>query len=191
MVEQVEAQTPTKDELLLQMNEAIAKGDFKAVTQLSRQITKVADVEDKAELVAKQDAVANVTETILNIFTGILGSITSAKPLSEKRAGDIVDAINLLATDKALDLADGVWFAWDFGENLKTCKLLKKAIVAHKAGGGAGKRFSVNTEELLGKYGSNLMGDTGKTYQEAWDESTEKNHRYQVRVKLIKLDSAS
>jgi len=166
----VEAQ-PTKDELLAQMNEAIASGNFKLVTQLSRQITKVADTEDKAELEAKQLAVKEKTEVVLSAIM---------KPLAKLyEAGE-------------LDSADGVWFTWDFEENLKTCKLLKKAVTTHKGGGGgAGKRFSVGTEELLSKHGGELVGETGKTYQELWDESTEKNHRYQVRMKLLKLDGVS
>lgn len=85
--------------------------------------------------------------------------------------------------------ADGIWYSNDFGDALTGCRLMKSA--AKKAsggggGGGAGKSFDISTEQLLKNHGGKMMGESGQTYQEAHDESTDGNKRYNVRKKLLK-----
>lgn len=159
----------TKDQLLAEMKVAMDSGDFKAVSKVSSQIAKVVAGEEKVEKDAKQAAVAKLTDVV--------------KKAIDKAVKPFIDS-------GELDAADGIWYANDFGEKLTSCRLVKGA--ARKAGGGGGgKKFNVTTTELLTKHGAELMGDTGKTFQEAYDEDTGGNARYKVRMKLLKADGLS
>ena len=158
----------SKEELIAQMQEAINSGDFKAVSQISSKINKLAVSEEKLELEAKQSVVAELTLKV--------------KGIVDKAVQKLIDA-------GEMDEADGVWYTNDFEETLTTCKLLKKAVKARTTtGGGAGKKYDITTEQLLEKHGTEIDPKSGKTYQELWNENTDKNSRYQSRIKLLKLN---
>lgn len=163
----------TKDELLAEIKVAAEAGDWKAVSKVSSQIAKVVAGEEKAEKVEKEAALAGVTEDI--------------KKALDKTVAKFIEAINPIT----LEAMDGVWYSQDFGEQLTTCRIVKGAVRKGSTGGGGGKKFSITTNDLLTKHGSELMGDTGKTFQEAYDEDTGGNSRYKVRMKLLKADGLS
>ena len=106
-------------------------------------------------------------------------------------------AVEKLIDDKVkageLDLADGLWITWDFeavrevGIN-PSVRLVKTAKTRKSSGTGGGQRFSIGWKDLLSKYGSEMYKDSGLTCMEKWNESAEKNSRYQVRMAMLKLD---
>lgn len=162
----------TKDELIAKMQEAINSGYFKEVSKISREIDKLASTEEKAEQDAKLAVLVSVEDGIKSAFGKVVQKV--------------IDSLD----DATLKLMDGVWYTQDFESNLVTCKLAKKGVTVRKGGGGGvGKRFAVTTEELLAKHGERIADETtGKTFNELWAEDTGKNSRYQVRVKLLKLN---
>lgn len=159
----------SESELMAQLDAALKSKDFKVVAKVSNEIAKFQKTKEQAELEAKQTALAAVTDEVKKVITAAL------KPLVEA---------------KKLDSADGVWFTQDFGEKIVTCRLTKTA--ARKAstggGGGVGKKFDVNTNDLLAKFGDQPYKETGMTIQEAFDSNTDKNYRYAVRQTLLKLN---
>ena len=89
-----------------------------------------------------------------------------------------------------LDEAELVSFSWDMTSplNTLTVSLLKaKATKERKATTGTGKVYNVTTESLLIEHGSKLIDGKDETYQQAWDAKMDKNSRYQIRKKLLKL----
>lgn len=161
----------SKDELLAEMKKATDAGDWKAVSKISSKIAKAVATEEKSEREAK-------LKVLVDVESRIKGAITK-----------VVDKITGELDRETLDLMDGVWYVNDFSEALTSCRLIKGA--ARKGGGGGGgggKKFSITTKELLDKHGSELMGDTGKTFQENYDLDTGGNARYKVRMKLLKLE---
>lgn len=181
MVEQVEQEVPatspvagpSEQELMTLLQDAIKTGNFKAVAKVSAQLVKFQNAHEAAELTAKQAAIAGLTTKVR----------------------EAIDKVLLKMVEKAeLDSADGIWYEWDFGQNTKGatgCKLLKstaKAKTAGHTGGGGGKKFAVNTKELIdNKYGDHEYKD-GQTFAQAWEASTDKNWRYAIREKILKLE---
>ena len=162
----------TKDELLAEMKTAMDTGDFKAVSKISSKIAKAQAVDEKAEKEAKQAVVAGVTEQVKTKLDGVIAKVV--KDLDE----DVLEAM------------DGVWYVNDFAESLTSCRLVKGA--ARKGGGGGGgKKFSITTKDLLEAHGAEQMGDSGQTFQEAYDADTNGNARYKVRMKLLKAHGLS
>jgi len=162
----------TKAELLAEMKVATDAGDWKAVSKISAKIAKVVATEEKAEKDAKLAVIATTTE----IF----------KKAMDKTVATLIKDVD----PELLKVMDGVWYVNDFGEKLTTCRLVKGAV-RKAGGGGGGKKFSISTTELLSKHGSEMMGDSGKTFQEAYDADTGGNSRYKVRMKLLKADGLS
>ena len=161
-----EVKVKTQAQLLAEMKAATDKGDWKAVSKISSEIARVVASQEKAERDAKLALIAQLTTKV---------------------KGTIDKVVNRLVDSKELDGCDGVWYSYDFGEKLTICRLLKSTPRAKGTGGG-GKKFSITTKELLEKYGSEVMDvNSGETYQQIWDASTEGNSRYNVRVKLLKL----
>lgn len=160
------AEQPTKESLMAEMQTAMAAGDWKLVTQVSRKIDQIVRAEEKAELDAKRAALEAIKDTV---------GLT------------ILEAVKPLIDSKQLDAADGIWFSWDFGETEPTVRLMKSQAKARTGGGGTGKKFDVSTEALLEKYGAEEYKD-GMTFKEAWDSNTDKNWRYAIRTKLLKKD---
>jgi hypothetical protein len=156
-------------ELMRQLDTALKSKDFKVVARVSNEIAKFQKTKEQAELEVKQKALEAITDKVKNTIAKAL------KPL--------VDA-------KELDLADGIWFTQDFDEKIVTCRLTKTA--ARKAstggGGGAGKKFDVNTNDLLAKFGNQPYKESGMSIQQAWESNTDKNYRYAIRQNLLKLN---
>ena len=160
------AEQPTEEQLIAQMNEATKSGDFKAVAKVAQELVKFQKAKEAAELAAKQAALEGVT----------------------KEVGDaILKAIKPFVDGGKLDIADGIWFTMDFGDKSQSIRLMKNQ--AKKAsggnGGGKGKKFDVDTTELLERFGSDDYKD-GMTYAQAWESNTDKNWRYGIRTSLLK-----
>jgi len=163
----VEVKQPTESELMAELKAALAKNDFKAVATISRKIDGLTKANEKAQLEAKTAALAKVIE-----------SVKSA----------IVKAIKPLIESKQLDAADGIWFSYDFGEQAPTVRLTKAAAkAARTGGGGTGKKFDVSTDSMLAKHGQEKFDDE-LTFQAAYEQNTDKNWRYAIRTKLLKLE---
>lgn len=162
----------SKDELLAEMKEATDAGDWKKVSKISSKIAKAVASEEKGEREAAQKLLQDVTEVV--------------KARIDKLVTKIVDELE----PDVVKAMSGVWYVNDFGEKLTSCRLVKGA--ARKGGGGGGgKKFSITTKELLDKHGTEIMGDTGKSYQENYDADTNGNSRYKIRMKLLKAEGLS
>lgn len=157
---------PTVQELMAQLKSALDKGDYKLVAQVSRQIDQRERAKEKAELDAKRAILDKMAETVKNV---------------------IDEAITPLISAGELDAADGIWYANDFGEKTASVRLLKTQTKTRTGGGGTGKKFDISTEDMLNKHGSEEYKD-GMTYRQAYDQNTDKNWRYAIRQKLLKLE---
>lgn len=164
-----DAEVKTKKQLLADMQKAMETGDFKAVSKVSSAIAKIVADEEKAEKDAKLSAIVGLTEQVKVHFDNLVVELNK---------------------NGALDACDGVWYSNDFGDKLTTCRLLKGAT-RKGGGGGGGKKFNITTNDLLTKHGAEQMGDSGMTFQQAYDEKTDGNSRYKVRMKLLKADGLS
>ncbi len=161
----MEEKTKTKAELIAEMKAAANSGNWKAVSKVSTEIGKMVAAEEKTEADKKTAVRDKMTEKVKAVIDKVL------QPL--------IDA-------KELDDADGVWYVQDFGEALTSCRLVKTATRKAGTGGGAGRKFSNTTNELVAQYGDKMMGDSGKTFKEAYAEAgTDGNKRYAVRVKIL------
>ncbi|MCW4050966.1 MAG: hypothetical protein NWE89_14650 [Candidatus Bathyarchaeota archaeon] len=169
MVE-AEVKVKTKKQLLAEMKTATDAGDWKAVSKISSEIAKAVAADEKAEKDAKLAVVSQLTNEVKGLFDTLVAQLNA---------------------EHKLDACDGVWYSSDFGEKLTTCRLLKGAARKSGGGSGGGKKFSITTHELLAKHGSEMMGESGKTFLEAYDEDTGGNSRYKVRMKLLKAEGLS
>ena len=157
---------PTQKELMTELQTALSKGDFKAVATVSRKIDTMTKAAEKAEQDAKRAALDKVIEAVKSA---------------------IVKAIKPLIDSKQLDAADGIWFSYDFGEQAPAVRLTKTAARAARTGGGTGKKFDVSTDSMLAKHGTEKFNDE-LTFQQAYEQNTDKNWRYAIRTKLLKLE---
>ena len=161
----VEEQPKDEATLMAEMNSAVASGDYKAVAKVAQELVKAQKAKEQTELAAKAAVLDAKVTTVRDIIT--------------KSLQKMVDA-------GELDMADGIWYTWDFGEKEAVCRLARTA--ARKAGGGGGgggKKFSVSTPTLLETYGADDYKD-GMTYKQAWDSNADKNWRYAIRESLLK-----
>ena len=159
---------PTEAELLEQIGQAWKAKDFKLMSKLSQQAGKFQAARDKADQDAKLAVIGQLGDKVRSAVIKVL------KPMYE--GGD-------------LDGCDGVWFTWDFGEKETNVRLLKSIARKSTGGGGGGKKYNVNTKELIDtKYGSTEYKD-GMTFAQAWEHSTDKNWRYAIREKILKLEN--
>lgn len=161
----------TEAELKADMKKAVESGDWKLIAKIAREIDQLQSAKDKAERDAK---LAVLTAT------------------GEKVKAAIMKALKPFVENKDLDVAEGVFFSWDFGDaNLTTIRLMKnqpKAKVA-SAGSGGGKKYDISTNDLLAKFGNQVMtAETGETFKAAYDATTDGNKRYAIRNKLLKLN---
>ena len=158
---------PTEAELKAELDKAYKSGDFKAIAAVARKIDTAVKAKEKSELDAKRAAVDKMIEKV-------------------KAA--ISKAVQSLVDSGVLDGADGIWYTYDFGEQAPTVRLLKLAPkAARQGGGGGGKKFDVRTEDMLARHGSEDYKE-GQNFQQAWEVSTDKNWRYAIRQKLLKLE---
>lgn len=160
---------PTEAELMSELEAALKSKDFKAVAAASRKIDGIQKTKEKAELAEKKAALDAMSE---DVKTAIMKSV---KPLVDSGK---------------LDAADGIWFSFDFGEQAPVVRLMKtqpRAARAGGGGGGGGKKFDISTDDMLSRHGAEQYKD-GLTYQQAYESSTDKNWRYAIRQKLLKIE---
>jgi len=159
---------PTEAELMAELESALKSKDFKAVAAASRKLDQAVKVKEKAELEVKRAALDAMTGKVKDAIT------KAVKPLVD--SGD-------------LDAADGVWYSYDFGEAAPVVRLMKTAPRAARSGGGGGvgKKFDISTDDMLTRHGQEEYKD-GLTFQQAYESSTDKNWRYAIRQKLLKLE---
>jgi hypothetical protein len=162
------APEPTEADLLKQMQEATKSGDFKQVAKVAGELVKFQKAKEQAERDAKLKALQAI-ETDVKVA--------------------IVKALQPFIDSGKLDMADGVWFTYDFSEKLDSIRLMRQSKPAgggKSGGGGGGKKFAVDTSDLLEKFGNQEYKD-GLTFNQAWEKDNDKNWRYTVREKLLKL----
>ena len=164
--EQTTPVPPTQEQLMSDMQTALTAGDFKAVAKISRQIDSMQRAAEKAELDAKRAALEGMSQLV---------------------KGAINEAVAGLIADGQLDAADGIWYAYDFGEAEATVRLTKTATRTRTGGGGTGKKFDISTEDMLSRHGDEAYKD-GMTFRQAYESNTDKNWRYAIRQKLLKLE---
>ncbi len=160
--------TPVTEASLLEaLAQAQATGNFVAIAEVAAQISGFRKQQEVAELDAK-------TKALDKIGAGVKAVIDKAlKTLIEK--GD-------------LNLADGIWYAFDFGETESNLRLLRgTAKKATTTASGTGKKYSVTSKDLLERFGNQMYDDT-MTFEQAWKSNTDGNFRYAVRMKLLELD---
>ena len=165
-----------KDQLKADLQTALDSGEWSEVAKVSKELSRVDADAKRAEVDALQEVMKDTTEKVRSILDKAVAKL--------KESGD-------------LEGADGVWYSNDFsGTDVSGLKLLK--VSPRKTGAGSrgdtNRKFSVKTEELLAQFGKDtipadgkLSAFAGQTYQQAYDFSTEGNHRYQVRTALLKL----
>lgn len=162
-----QATAEAEADLMAELEEALASKDFKAVAAASRKLDQSVKAKEKAELDAKRAAL---------------------DAMVDKVKGAIAKAIKPMVDSGDLDAADGIWYSYDFGEQAPTVRLTKTAPKAARAGGGGGgKKFDIGTDDMLARHGQEEYKD-GLTFQQAYESSTDKNLRYAIRQKLLKLE---
>jgi len=165
--EPVAAEQPTKEQLMAEMQAAMTANDWKLVSQVSRKIDTITKAAEKAEVDAKRAELDAMSETVKTVLIG---------------------AITPLVDSGQLDKADGIWLSYDFGDKAPTVRLMKTTTRTPKAGGGGtGKRFDISTEDMLAKHGEEDYKD-GMNFKTAYESNTDKNWRYAIRQKLLKLE---
>ena len=157
----------TIEQLMAQMQDAISANDFKAVSQISRKIDTRNRAIEKSALDEKRAMADEVGNTVMSA---------------------IMEVVQPLVDDGTLDNFDGVWFTNDFGEQQPTIRLVKTATKQRSSGnGGGGKKFDVSTEDMLSRHGEEVYKD-GVTFSVAYQSNVDKNWRYAIRMKLLKLE---
>jgi hypothetical protein len=172
----------TLEEMKSKLQAAATVGDMKTVIQLAKAVENA----EKAAQKAKFEATSKEREA-----------------LTMKLKADAMKLVNAYR-DRIVELIGeeqaGIDIHWTAAEgDLITVAIMKAAkrqsTGGGSTGGGTPKKYEKTSDDLLKAYGSQPYKkngeDSGKTLQEAWDESSEKNHRYGVRQQLIKLDSVS
>ena len=161
-----------------QLAEALANGDYKTVTAISKAI---AAEQGKAEKAKREEAKKQDEEKrkLLEDTTTLVKA-------------DLIEHIRMLIdTVPNMDKADLVSFKWVIADDPETaeCKLFKAASrpAGKREGGGGGKKYGVDTKDLLEKYGDDEYKD-GQTFKQAWEADSSGNARYKVRVALLKKD---
>ena len=164
---EVVAEVQTETQLMAELEKALASKDFKAVATASRKIDSIVKTREKAELEVKRAAL---------------------DAMSEKVKSAITKAVKGLVDSGELDAADGIWYSFDFGEAAPVVRLMKTQPRAARAGGGGGgKKFDISTDDMLSRHGAEDYKD-GMTFQQAYESSTDKNWRYAIRQKLLKIE---
>jgi len=158
---------PTEAELMAELEAALKSKDFKAVAAASRKLDQSVKAKEKAELEVKRAA-----------LDAMIDKVKSA----------ISKAVKPLVDSGELDVADGIWYSFDFGEQAPAVRLMKSAPKAARAGGGGeGKKFDISTDDMLTRHGAEEYKE-GLSFQQAYESSTDKNWRYAIRQKLLKIE---
>lgn len=157
----------TEAELMAELEKALASKDFKAVAAASRKLDSAVKSKEKAELEAKRAVLDAMSEDVKNAIS---------------------KAVKPLVDSGKLDAADGIWYSYDFGEQAPVVRLMKTQPRATRAGGGGGgKKFDISTDDMLTRHGDEAYKD-GMNFKQAYESSTDKNWRYAIRQKLLKLE---
>lgn len=173
----------TEEQIKAQMTDAVAGGDWTTVKRLAAELDKLAKLAEKAAKDALQQKLAEVTSFV--------------KSAVDKAVQKIMDS-------GQLDGADGVWYAYDFGDQSSSCRVTKTKAKA-APGTGTGKSSYVTgfppSDEMIALVGDQVMfaEDTdvtinketvsmkaGMTLKEAYDFSTNGGWRNRVRQALGK-----
>lgn len=169
-IEEVTAQPApqlTEAELMAELEAALKSKDFKAVAAASRKLDQAVKAKEKAELDVKRAALDAMIDKVKEAIT---------------------KAVKPLVDNGSLDAADGVWYSYDFGEQAPTVRLMKTAAKGTRTGGGGGgKKFDISTDDMLTRHGTEEYKD-GLTFAQAYESSTDKNWRYGIRQKLLKIE---
>jgi len=181
-----EGNTPglTEEQIQAQMIEAVGKQDWQAVKKLAAELDKLAKAEQAKAKAELEQKLAEVTAEV--------------KKAIDKATAPLIDK-------GVLDGADGIWYAYDFGDGVSSCRVQKKAARAAGAGGSSGKSSYVadprKSQDLLEIVGDAVMfaEDTtvtlakeehvmpaGTTLKEAYDYSTNGGWRNRVRMAILK-----
>jgi len=202
----------TIDQIQEAMGTATANKDWKQVSKLANQLVKAESDAKAAELKAKQDAIAGVTAKVKSIFDKVVDILTRGEAITEDDQNKL-DELLAEVTGTELDVADGVWYSNDFGAesghavSIRLMKGQAKEAKARTEGSkeakpastGGGKKFDISTEAMIAEVGeSATFGDgtngtvkagsayAGQSLKAAYDSSTDKNWRYQIRTALLK-----
>ena len=163
----VTAPVVSEKSLMVSLQTALAAGNFKLVAQVSQELVKYQRTQEQAAADAKSKALLAVTLGVKTVLDAV---------------------VKKLVDTKKLDLADGVWYSQDFGDKSASCRLIRAVAKAErKSSGGAGKKFSIGTAELLQKYGG-MEYKNGQTFQQAYEADSDKNFRFGIRNALLKLE---
>lgn len=160
-----------------ELESAMASGNMKAVIELAQAVKKMESEADRTKAEANKELIVELAVTV----RGELAKV--AKKFQDQ-------ITELVGVDKAR-----VKFEWDFQD--ESTIAISKSIGggARKGGGGTPQRYEKSTTDLLSQYGAMAYKkngeDTEQTLQQAWDASTDKNHRFGVRGQLVKIDLAS
>lgn len=174
----------SKEIVLKELGEAYKKGDMKAVSKLASEIAKI-------------DALAEATEKA--------AKVKALEEIGAKVKAAIMKAVQKFIDAGDLDVADGVWFSYDFTEKLETIRLMKGAAKKEKGTGSGSSGYvsipDVKTADLLAEVGDHIMfkADTvrkidkvehtmpaGMTFKEAFEFSNNGGWRNSVRMALLK-----
>jgi hypothetical protein len=189
MTESVAIVKPTKEELLVKLQQAMTAGDFRQIAKIGAELASFQRSQEAVEREAKEKA----------ILTTVQGFRVAIEQFCDE----------YIKEHDEMDLADGIWIKWDFEEPRAVgmnpeVKLLKGKSAAKQAGdkpkstGSTGKVFNVKTEDMIAEVGEAVFGNgeagtikaadkfAGKTPAAAYAESTDGNWRYQIRVALLK-----
>lgn len=172
-VEAVETEASVKAEIGV----ALAAEDWKLVAKLGSKLAGFEAAAAKSALEAKQVALAEITDKVKSA---------------------IQEAIAPLVESAEFEMAEGVWFTWDFGEQLSTIRVLRQATAptprsGGNGGGGTPKKFDIGTQALLDQHGNEVVttGPTaqrGMTFNDAYALAEgDGNKRYKVREALLKV----
>lgn len=211
MADEVKVETKlTIEQIQEQMADATGKRDWKQLSKLANMLVKAEAEQKAAEVKAKQEALAQITGSVGDLFNGLVKFLVGGQSPDATEVDEYCDKI-LALSGTELDKADGVWYSNDFSAesgHATSIRLMKGQAKEAKpkaegqaktSGGGGGKKFDVKTEDMITEVGeSAVLGDgqngtikagsayVGKTVKEAWDASTDKNWRYGLRTILLK-----
>lgn len=162
-------------EMTALLAKAMADGNMAEVIKIASSLKKEVSAADKAELEAKKGQIEDLGNKIrLAVQDNIIN----------KYATEIVQ---LVGEKKAI-----INISWSYEDPITVVKIHKGSSGKggkRVSGGGTPQKFDLSTEKLLELYGTEVMdAETKQTFNEAWVAADkDKNKRFQVRKKLIKL----
>ena len=172
----VETEVRNTELIKNELRAALDANDLVKMSELSGELKKSVGSAEKIAKEQREQALVALTAKVKATF--------------DKVAQKFVDS-------GELDSADGIFYTYDFGEKMATCRLTKTATRARtqgqgSTGAGLAKKYDISTDDLLKSYGElafKVEGkDTEESLQQAFGRDLDKNHRYNVRKQLIVRD---